>query len=73
MSFFSLFFTRILGKYNCCHKCGGTKLKMDSLITILILEDMRRNSMNVSSQDALHVQGKSKEKGGPKGDKKRKL
>lgn len=34
---------------------GSTKPKMDNLIAILLLEEVRRNSMNLGSQDALHV------------------
>lgn len=49
---------------------GGAKPKMDTIILILILEDMRRKTMHSGSQDALHVRGSSKEKG-PKGDKKK--
>lgn len=35
---------------------------MDNMISILISEEIRRKSMNVGSQDALHVWDRSKEK-----------
>lgn len=47
---------------------GGIEPKMDNIIPILSLEEMRRKTMNVGSQDALHFLGMSKEKE-PKGDK----
>lgn len=48
----------------------STKQKMDNLIVILLSKEVRRNSMNFGSQDAMHVRGRSKEKG-LKGIKKR--
>lgn len=44
--------------------------KMNNMISILLLEEMSRNSMNIGFQYALHVWGRSKEKR-YKGDKRR--